>query len=49
MAAGDPGQGGSRLTVRSPSPGFGGLKSEPRTARTTVKFIDAPTFFLLIS
>ncbi len=44
MAAGDPGGGGSRLTRRNPSVGLGGLKSEPRTARTTVKFIDSPTF-----
>jgi len=44
MAAGDPGEGEIRLPRRNPSLGLGGLNSEPRTARTTVKFIDLPTF-----
>ena len=47
MAEGEPGDGGSRLTRRNPSLGLGGLKSEPRRARTTVKFIDSPTLFTI--
>jgi len=43
MAAGDLGGDGSWLTRPHPSVGLEGLKSEPLTARTTVKFIDSPT------
>jgi len=46
MDAGDPGGDVGRLSRRSPSVGIGGLKSDPRTARTTVKFIDSPTLLI---
>ena len=39
MGAGDPAGAGSWVAGRNPSAGLPGLNSEPRTARTTVKFI----------
>jgi len=46
MAAGDVGGAAGPIRPKA-SVGLVGLKSEPRTARTTVKFIDSPTLFVI--